>query len=182
MKTLYAKRALIVGLKMFALTGIPSVLCAAYFIKTGRMKSAIVFVFFLTLYCYEGIYKGIKIYCTHWIKYGEGKVIIKRVSKDYVNGKPIGRWKNREDDFLLEDIEAFGMSWQVLGQFVEYRLHSRRGLASECFFQLDNGKKVSCETLYFNPEEVQRFFDYISRETGIEFQETSRLVLKNEKE
>lgn len=182
MKTLYAKRALITGLKIFALTCIPSALCIAYFLKTERAKSIIFLVFFLTFYCYEGIYKGIKIYLTHWIKYGEGKVKIKRISKDYANGKPIGKWKNREDEFLLEDIEAYGMSWQVLGQFVEYRLHSRRGLASECFFQLKNGKKVSCETLYFDPDEVQKFLDYISRETGIKFQETSRLVLKGEKE
>lgn len=36
--------------------------------------------------------KGVKIYRTHWIKYGGGKVIIRRISKDRVNGKPTGKY------------------------------------------------------------------------------------------
>jgi hypothetical protein len=50
-------------------------------------------------------------------------------------------WENREDTFLLEEIDAYGLSWQVLGSYVEYHRSSGRFLTTECFFRLKNGKK-----------------------------------------
>ena len=78
-------------------------------------------------------------------------------------------FRSREDEFLLEEIDSYGMSWQVLGGFVEYHL-SRRGAVSECFFQLKNQKRIGCETLYFDFEEEEKFFRYLFENAGIGFQ------------
>jgi hypothetical protein len=81
-----------------------------------------------------GAFGGLRIYCTHWIKYGNGKVVIRRVSKERVNGRAVGKWENREDTFLLEEIDTYGLSWQVLGNYVEYHRSSGKSLTTECFF------------------------------------------------
>ena len=181
MKTLYAKKALLTGLIFSVLASIPIALWIAYFFITGKTWGGLFCIIPLLFYNYVGIYKGIKIYCTHWIKYGDGKVIIRRISKNLVNGKPTGKWQKREDEFLLEEIDSYGMSWQVLGQFVEYHLESRRRIASECFFQMKTGKRLGYEVRIYLPEELEEFYRYISEEAGIEFQETSKLRLKTEK-
>ncbi len=81
------------------------------------------------------------------MRYGE--VIIRRVSKELVNGLPSGKWLDREDEFLLEEIEAYGLSMQVLGTFVEYHKSNRGSLTTECFFQLKDGRRIGYETGYF---------------------------------
>lgn len=86
MKTLYAKKALTVGLVFSALVCIPSALSAAYFFGTGKPGGGILYIIILLFGGYAGVYKGVKIYRTHWIKYGGGKVIIRRISKDRENG------------------------------------------------------------------------------------------------
>ncbi len=169
MKTLYAKKAVVIGLRFSALIDMALALCAVLSFIAEEMGSVVFYIILMIFYGYVGVYKGIKIYRTHWIKYGDGKVIIKRISKDRVNGRPTGKWQTREDEFLLEEIDFYGISWQVLGEFVEYHL-SRRGAVSECFFQLKNGKRIGCEILYFDFEEEEIFFRYLFENTGIGFQ------------
>lgn len=119
----------------------------------------------------SGICPCIKIYCTHWIKYGDGKVIIKRARKELVNGRPAGKWKGEEEEFLLEDLESCGMSLPVLGEYVEFNPIMKYGISEECFFQLKNGKRLGCEVKYYAAEDLDELFRYIYEETGIIFQE-----------
>lgn len=127
----------------------------------------------------SGICPCIKIYFTHWIKYGDGKVIIKRARKELVNGRPAGKWKREEEEFLLEDLESCGMSLPVLGEYVEFNPVMRYGISKECFFQLNNGKKLGCEVEYYAAEDLDELFRYIYEETGIIFQEKE--ISDNEK-
>ncbi|MDE7367727.1 MAG: hypothetical protein K2N24_10260, partial [Lachnospiraceae bacterium] len=145
MKTLRAKGALRLG---FAFSAVPSViiiLLGAYEFWEGDIDDGIFYILFSLLLILLGTFVGIRIYRTHWIRYGNGKIIIRRVSKERVNGVPVGKWKNREDTFLLEEIEANGLSWQVLGHYVEYHRSSGRSLTTEVFFQLKNGKRIGYE-------------------------------------
>ena len=129
-----------------------------------------------------GICPCIKIYCTHWIKYGNGKVIIKRARKDYVNGRPAGKWEIGEEEFLLEDLDSCGMSLPVLERYVEFNPIMKNGNSEECFFQLKNGKRLGCEMKFYLQEDLDELFRYIYEEAGIEFQETSGQALGSEKE
>ena len=115
---------------------------------------------------------GIKIYRTHWIKYGDGKVTIRRVSKKRVNGRPVGKWENREDTFLLEEIESFGLSWLVLGHLLEY--HDGRKIETEYFFKLKSGKMIGFEIGYYTRNQDKEFRRYIYENTGIKFQEPKK--------
>ncbi len=169
MKTLYAKKAVVIGLRFSALIDITLAVCVVQPFIAGKTGTVAFYIILMLFYGYVGVYKGVKIYRTHWIKYGDGRVIIRRISKDRVNGRPTGKWQTREDEFLLEEIDSYGMSWQVLGGFVEYHL-SRRGAVSECFFQLKNQKRIGCETLYFDFEEEEKFFRYLFENAGIGFQ------------
>ncbi len=114
------------------------------------------------------LFAGLKTYYTHWIKYGDGKVIIRRVSKELINGLPSGKWLDREDEFLLEEIEAYGLSMQVLGTFVEYHKSNRGSLTTECFFQLKDGRRIGYETGYYTRKTEREFFSYILKGTGLE--------------
>ena len=138
---------------------------------------------FTMIYCIyrTGIFPCTKIYCTHWIKYGNGRVIIKRVRKEYVNGRPAGKWKKEEEEFLLEDLDSCGISMSVLEEYVEFNPIMKNGISKECFFQLKNGKRLGCEMKFYLPEQMEELFRYIYDETGIEFQETSKSVLKTER-
>lgn len=60
-----------------------------------------------------GVFAGLRIYLTHWIRYGDGKVTIRRVSKERVNGRPSGKWENREDTFLRYLYESMGIALQT---------------------------------------------------------------------
>lgn len=75
------------------------------FIDVPRFFYTIVIVTIVLIIYLSGIFPSIKIYCTHWIKYGDGRVIIKRARKELVNGRPAGKWKIGEEEFLLEDME-----------------------------------------------------------------------------
>lgn len=142
-----------------------------FFMNVPRLLYAICII--VMVYCIyrSGICPCIKIYCTHWIKYGDGKVIIKRARKELVNGRPVGKWKREEEEFLLEDLESCGMSLPVLGEYVEFNPVMRYGISKECFFQLKNGKKLGCEVKYYVPEDLEELFRYIYEGTGIIFQE-----------
>lgn len=169
MKTLRAKGAVILS---FAFTGMPSIifiLLGADEFWKGDIKSGIFYIFVLPIPCILlGALAGIRIYRTHWIRYGEGKIIIRRVSKERVNGRPVGKWENREDEFLVQEIESYGLAWQTLGHYVEYHLSNRGKVTNECFFQIRGGKQVGFEMMYYT-KKLQELFDYIYDETGIEF-------------
>ncbi|MCM1047959.1 MAG: hypothetical protein NC433_06000 [Clostridiales bacterium] len=107
------------------------------------------------------------------ITYGNGRVTLRRVSKECVNGTgtPVGKWKNREDTFLLDELETYGVSRQVLGYELEYdraRMRDRYNL--EIFFQLKDGKKLAYEMSYHTHKQIKEFLNYIHEETGLEFQ------------
>lgn len=86
----------------------------------------------------------------------------------------MGGWENREDEFQLEEIAAFGLSKQVLPYSVEYHRSSGGRLETECFFQLKNGKMIGYEMLYYMDKDIDMFFRYISENTGLEFQTNNK--------
>lgn len=168
MKTLHAKGALILCL---AFSGVPSVILILLGVNEFwevDIDDGIFLVLCSILFILLGVFAGIKIYCTHRIQYGNGRVVIKRVSKELINGRPVGKWKKREDIFLIEEIDAYGLSWQVLGHYVEYHRSSARSLTTECFFQMKDGRQVGFEMVYYT-KKLQELFDYIYDETGVEF-------------
>lgn len=170
MQILRAKGAVILCL---ALSGVLSVILILLGINEfweGDVDDGIFFCLASLLFVLPGAFGGIRIYCTHWIQYGNGKVVIKRVSKERVNGRPVGKWKNREDTFFVEEIDAYGLSWQILGRYVEYHRSSGGSHTTECFFQLKNGKKIGFEMVYYTRKEMDKFLKYIFDETGMEFQ------------
>lgn len=57
---------------------------------------------------------------------------------------------------------------------MEYHLNGRRGVASEYYFELKNGKRVGYETSYYDSEEGEKYLE----ETRIVFQK--RAVTDNE--
>lgn len=67
---------------------------------------------------------AIMLHATHWIRYGQGKLVIRRVSKMWQSGWPpaVGKWQKREDEFLLEDIEVYGDVLLILRRHLEYPL------------------------------------------------------------
>lgn len=176
MKTLYAKGALLV---CFVFFGIPSVivfLLEIHVLWEGDMGTAIPWMLNSIWFLLLGVFSG-KVHCTHWIKYGNGKVVIRRVSKECVNGRPVGKWESREDTFLLEEIEAYGLSKQALGDYVErHRCTSYKCPAVECFFRLKNGKIIGCEIGYYPRREIEEFFRYLHEKTGISFQKERALI------
>lgn len=140
------------------------------FMEVPRIFYAIVLLAIVVVVYRSGVCPGIRIYCTHWMKYGDGKVVIKRLRKELINGRPTGRWKSGEEEFLLKDLESCGVSLPVLGEYVEYHPIMSYGVSKECFFQLKNGKMQGNEMRYYLPEEMDELFRYIYEETGIVFQ------------
>lgn len=170
MKTLRANGALRLCM---AFSGVPAIILILLGINAlweGNMDSGIFLISISVLFILFGGIVGLRIYRTHWIRYGDGNVTIRRVSKEMVNGRPVGKWENREDTFLLEEIDSYGLSWQVLGRYVEYHRSSGKSLTTECFFQLKNGKKVGFEMVYYTRKGEEEFFHYIFNGTGIGFQ------------
>ncbi len=167
MQTIHAKGVLIYNLGLGGVVCMICILLGGYSLweaDDGGYPLIFLGIFDFAFFAYTGL----KMYYTHWIKYGDGKIIIRRVSKEMVNGMPVGKWKNREDEFLLEEIEAYGLSMQVLGTFVEYHKSNRGSLTTECFFQLKGGRRIGYETGYYTRKAEREFFGYILKETGIE--------------
>lgn len=171
MKTLRAKNALILNLAYSGVVSVIFILLSANEFWEGDIEGGIFNLLFPLPLILVIAFGCIRIYCTHWIRYGNGRVVIRRVSKERVNGRAVvGKWKNREDTFLLEEIEAYGLSWQVLGHYVEYHRSSGRSLTTEVFFQLKNGKRIGYETVYYTRRGEEEFFRYIYDGTGMELQ------------
>ncbi len=167
MQTVHAKGALIYNLGLGGVVFLICILLGGY--SLWEADAGGYPLIFMGIFCFLFFaYVGLKMYNTHWIKYGEGKIVIRRVSKERVNGRPVGKWKNREDAFLLEEIEGYGLSMQVLGAFVEYHKSSRGSLTTECFFQLKDGRRIGYETGYYTRKAEREFFSYIQKETGME--------------
>ena len=47
------------------------------------------------------------------ITYGNGRVVIRRYSREIVDGIPVGEGKIREDEFFLEELESYGLSYNT---------------------------------------------------------------------
>ena len=181
MKTLRTKRTLGTNLKIMAYPFVILGYKIIYDIRKGQTGFCI---FNTVLFCFfhsVGIFRTVRTYRTHWIRYGDGKVVIRRVSKKCVDGKAVGKWKNREDEFGIEEIEAYGISYPVLGYFLEHHQTSIIPAVQECFFRLKDGRMIGYSMGHYKSKEIQEFFDYISETTGLKFQKTAKLVLKSGK-
>lgn len=110
MKTLHANGALRLCLTFSSVPGVILILLGINAFWEGNMDEGIFHIIGATLFILLGVFAGFRIYCTHWIRYGNGEVTIRRVSKVRVDGRPVGKWENREDTFLLEEIDIYGLS------------------------------------------------------------------------
>lgn len=134
-------------------------------------EAVVLTIFFAILLISMVAFGGVKIYRTHSIRYGNGRVVIRRYSKERcVNGRPVGTWKIREDEFLLEEIDVYGWSREILGHDVEFHIPYGGHDCTEILFQLKDGKRIGYEAVYYTPKAENEFFCYIFEETGIEFQ------------
>ena len=169
-KRIYAKSALLACLILM----IPIVICfllEIYGIEeiniAGRISLIVLFIWYLSLMGYAGFAQG-----SHWIKYGNGKVVVRRVSRECVNDRPVGKWRKREDTFSVEEIEAYGLSRKVLGHDLERHLCKiYKAPSLECFFRLKSGKMIGCSIEFYPRREMKAFFTYLYEKTGIPLQE-----------
>lgn len=172
MKTLHANGALVLSLVSTGTVGIVMVLLGINAGLEGDTDSLMVSITVAVLLLFVGAVAGMRIYRTHWIKYGDGTIIVRRVSKELVNRRPVGKWQNREDTILLKDLESYGMSMKILGHEVEYHRSGAKGprsIAMEWFFQLKDGKVIGFEAAYYTRWQAKELFRYIYEETGIKF-------------
>ncbi|MBD5495340.1 MAG: hypothetical protein HDR12_13475 [Lachnospiraceae bacterium] len=89
------------------------------------------------------------------ITYGNGRVVIRRYGREIVDGIPVGKGKIREDEFLLEELESYGLSYNT-----------------EVFFRLKDGKLIGYAKRDYTRKQEKEFFSYIYEKTGIEFQKS----------
>lgn len=173
MKTLHANNSLIISLYIWII--IESIfiileLCVGFSSETLYMIGLGIVIFIPLLIW------GIYIRSTHQIQYGEGKIIIRRISKKWQSGFPagVGKWLSREDEFLLEDVETCGMSKiggyvpkYPLGYQVEYHRNSGSKYASECYFKLKDGKEIGYTPDFYTKKQIKEFSEYIHNEIGM---------------
>lgn len=178
MKTLHAKRELVIFLALFSVPASIFIFLGVCLWGEGEVGPAVFCFINFVIFILIGTCLGLWMYCTHWIRYGSGKVVIRRISKKYENGRTISWWKNNEDEFLVGDIEGYGLSREILGRFVEHHLCSAR-YNTECFFELKGGRKIGCEMICYFSKDMKEFFNYIFEETGLEFQPPETLELLN---
>ncbi len=174
MKIVHAKGAMLVGVGICGACSLSTICFGAYSFYEGDIKGGTGFMIISIVLIMIGIITGLSIYCTHWIKYGNKSVIIKRVSKKSVNDRPIGKWEKREDEFLLEELVAYGLSRGILPHSVEFHRSSGGTLETECFFRLKNGEMIGYEVGYYMPKDIDAFYRYIFEETGLEFQANNK--------
>ena len=119
-----------------------------------------------------GVYMAIDVYCSNCIQYGNGRIIIKRRNKKIVNGRPVGKWETKEDEFLLEEIEIYALASQSFGfhRYVEFHPSNMGVFSRECVFQLKDGRRISYESTYYTRKEEMELIRYVHNEAGIEFQ------------
>lgn len=170
MRTLHANGALMIGMAFSSVPCVILIFLGVHAVWKGNTNEGIFHIMGAILFMLLGVFAGLRIYLTHWIRYGDGKVTIRRVSKERVDGRPSGKWENREDTFLLEEIDTYGLSWQVIGQYVEYHRSSGKSLTTEWFFQLKSGKRIGYETVYYTRKGEEAFLRYLYEGTGIALQ------------
>lgn len=93
MKTLHASGALRLCLAFSSVPGVILILLGINAFGEGNMDEGIFHIIGAILFILLGVFAGFRIYRTHWIRYGDGKVTIRRVSKERVKGRPVGKWK-----------------------------------------------------------------------------------------
>lgn len=180
MKILHAYGALGISLGTASAASVIFIFFSLVDMVEGKIADAMFDGLFILILFLGAAFGGLRIYCTHWIMYGNDKIVIRRVCKEWENGRLVGKWKNREDTFMLEEIEAYGLSMPVLGRCVEHHRSSGGKLRMEVFFQLKNGKKIAFELLYYT-KAIDEFFQYIHDKTGIEFQDGKKKKSKKRK-
>lgn len=168
MKILRAKGALIGTLGIFGGCSLSMVIFAVGIFGDGDVEDGIAMLVLAIILVLIGLFMGLRIYCTHWIQYGNGKVLIRCVINIGGHG-PIGCWVKSEDEFLVEDIEAYGLSMDVLPHSVAYHRSSGGRLETECFFRLKSGEMIGYEVQYYSGKEIEAFYRYIADETGLRF-------------
>ena len=119
-----------------------------------------------------GVYMAIDVYCSNCIQYGNGRIIIKRRNKKIINGRPVGKWETKEDEFLLEEIEIYALASQSFGfhRYVEFHPSNMGVFSRECVFQLKDGRRISYESTYYTRKEEMELIRHVHDEAGIEFQ------------
>lgn len=176
MRTLHAHKGFIAVGGVGYAPGIAMILFAVLIgVYDGWNDTSIDFIVMSFLLILMGALGGIGVYLTHSIRYGDGKAVIRRYSKKRVDGRPVGKWRIREDEFSLEEIDEYGYSIRRLGGYgdVEYHLNSgaKFGIV-EVFFQLKDGKRIGYDGGYYTRKAANEFFNYIFEETGKEFQKS----------
>ncbi len=174
MKTIHANGLMVINLAV-DLTGIMLIVAGlAYWEELGMASivTGILLIIVVSLAC-------IIRYRSHWIKIGEGKVIVchetKKIKKSSITGwaKPVGRWQKKEDEILVEEIEIYGYTLEVVknANWVEYN-RSRGGgglsTAKEICIILKDGRKIGFEATYYTIWQQEEILNYLRDETGIE--------------
>lgn len=77
MKVLHAKVALISNIGIFLMPGIVFILLAIACFLEEAADYGVPLIVLTIIGILIGTFMGMKIYCTHWIKYGDGKVVIR---------------------------------------------------------------------------------------------------------
>ena len=168
MKTLKAKGTLVTDFAITVPIGVLLLICIVDFTERNIDDVfGVVIVILLNLFA---AYDGISIYCKNSITYGNGKIIVRHVGKEYVDGVAVGGWKIKEDEFLLEELEAYGMSWDILGHSVEEHPGTMVNAASEAFFRLKDGRTIGYVSIDYTRWQANELFRYIQEETGLEVQ------------
>lgn len=167
MKTLHTKRTSVLGVVFLGTLEIMYVSAEIYTLGHLSVFGSVLSIAGL-IFCLELVRIDIWVRSTHWVKYGEGKIIIRRVSKLMENGRPVGKWKDREDEFLLEQIELFGLSRLLLKKPLEYHRTVRY---TEVFFKLKDGRTVEFVYSLYTSKQVDELFFYIYNETGMKMTE-----------
>ena len=182
MKKLPPKGLLLMGLGPLGAYILAAFVLALGAFEEGNISGGIGWLS-LSILLWGLVYLLIPRYRANCIWYGNGKIIIKRELQNIVNGRPVGKWEVKEDEFLLEEVEIYGLSEQVLHHHVEHHPSNNvavhiAGLSRECFFQLKDGRRISYESLYYIRKEERKLIRYVHDEAGIEFQGRRRKAIR----
>lgn len=107
MKTVHTKGAMLVGIGISGACSLSTIWFGACSFCEGDIKGGTGFIVISMMIILFGIVMGLSIYCTHWIRYGSGSIVIRCVSKKIVNGRPIGKLET-ECFFRLKNGEMIG--------------------------------------------------------------------------
>lgn len=109
----------------------------------------------------------------HRIEYGEGKLILYRISKDVKEKRPVGKWKIREDQIEVKDLLRYGYARDIIGSCLEWDKFTFSGYANvwrfenQIVFMTKDHKMASISPKFFTSKQIKEVIRYIYRETGI---------------